>query len=89
MAKETLKDAKATENVEKKVEVAEEQSAKTESRVLQEAVYSVNELAANAREIFGTRQECVVAALRAADKSECTVSEAKKIVERFLKKEVK
>ncbi len=54
-----------------------------------ESVYPVNELAANARKIFGTRQECVAAALKASGKTEYTVSEAKKIVENFLKKEVK
>lgn len=58
-------------------------------KAAQESVYSVNELAANARKIFGTRQECVAAALKASGKTECTVSEAKKIVEIFLKKEVK
>ena len=53
------------------------------------AVYSAKELAANARNIFGTRQECVMAALKAAGKAEFTVSDAKEIVEKFLKKEVK
>lgn len=78
----------------KAVETAEQQTGKQqenikEPKVPQESVYSANELAANARKLFGTRQECVVAALRAAGKSECTVSETKKIVEKFLKKEVK
>lgn len=84
MAKETPKTA---ETVEQQTEKQQENSKV--SKVPQESVYSVNELAANARKLFGTRQECVVAALRAAGKSECTVSETKKIVEKFLKKEVK
>lgn len=62
---------------------AEEQKAQKES------VYSVKELAANAKKIFNTRQECVVVALKVDGKAEYTVSEAKEIVEKFLKKEVK
>lgn len=53
-----------------------------------ESVYLVSELAAHAKNIFGTRQECVTAALKGAGKVEYTVSEAKKIVETFLKREV-
>lgn len=86
MAKETSKDVKTAEN---KVEVTQEQASKKEQKILQESVYPASELAANAKKLFNTRQECVVAALRAAGKSECTVSEAKIIVEKFLKKEVK
>lgn len=86
MSKETSKDAKAI-GIENQVEVV--QAAKKEKRVLQESFYSVNELAANAKKIFGTRQECVIAALKASGKSECTVNEAKAIVEKFLKREVK
>lgn len=70
-------------------EVEQEKAPKAAQKPAQESVYSAGELAANARKIFGTRQECVEAALRSADKTECTVSEAKKIVEKFLKKEVK
>ena len=53
------------------------------------SVYPVGELATNAKKLFGSKQECVVAALKAAGKTECTVAEAKKIVEKFLKREVK
>ena len=54
----------------------------------QESAYTVEELAANAGRIFGTRQECVEAALKSVEKAECTVSEAKELVDKFLKKEV-
>lgn len=77
MARETSKDVKATGTAENKAEV------------VQEAVYSLGEFAASARKIFETRQECVVAALKSAGKTECTISEAKEIVDKFLKREVK
>lgn len=88
MAKETTKDARATETAETKVEVVQEASQK-EQKASRESVYSASELAANAKKVFGTRQECVAAALKAAGKTECTVTEAKEIVGKFLKREVK
>ena len=54
-----------------------------------ESEYKVSELAENAKNLFGTRPECVTAALKAAEKVTCTVSEAKDIVKAFLEKEVK
>ena len=54
-----------------------------------ESVYTAEELANNAKNIFGTRKECVAAALKVANVTECTVSKAKEIVEKFLNKEVK
>lgn len=89
MARETSKDVKATGTAENKAEVAQEQTPKKEQKTMQEAVYSLGEFAASARKIFETRQECVVAALKAAGKTECTISEAKEIVDKFLKREVK
>ena len=88
MAKETTKEARATETAETKVEVVQEASQK-EQKASRESVYSASELAANAKKVFGTRQECVAAALKAAGKTECTVTEAKEIVGKFLKTEVK
>lgn len=83
-SKETTKNATAAETAEQPTEApAQKQKAQKES------VYSVKELAANASKIFKTRQECVVAALKVDGKAEYTVSEAKEIVEKFLKKEVK
>ncbi len=84
MAKETEKNAPAAE---KQAEAG--QAPKAKPGAAKESVYPVGELASNAKQIFGTRQECVSAALRAAGKTECTVSEAKAIVNNFLKKEVK
>lgn len=62
--------------------------AKTERKPA-EPEYSAPELAANAKTLFGTRPECVAAALKAAGKEKTTVSEAGNIVGAFLKKEVK
>ena len=88
MAKETAKNAVAAE---KQAEAWQEpkNEPKNELKAEKESAYPVSELAANAKKIFGTRQECVSAALKASGKTECTVSEAKVIVEKFLKKEVK
>lgn len=55
-----------------------------------ESVYGVNELANYAEKVFGAnvRSECVVAAFKFAGKTEATKTEAKKIVDSFMKKEV-
>lgn len=84
MAKETAKNAAAEEKHEETV-----QELKNKPKTEKEFSYPVSDLAANAKKIFGTRPECVSAALRSAEKTECTVSEAKVIVEKFLKREVK
>lgn len=84
MAKEIGKNTVAAE---KQTEAGQE--SKNEPKAEIKSAYSVSDLAANAKKIFGTRQECVLAALRAAGKAEYTVPEAKIIVEKFLKKEVK
>ncbi len=88
MAKETTKEARAAETTEPKAEVVQEAPQK-EQKASQESVYSASELAANAKKVFGTRQECVAAALKVAGKTECTVTEAKEILGKFLKREVK
>lgn len=56
-----------------------------------ESVYGVEELAKCAENVFGpkVRSECVIAAFKLAGKTEATRQEAKKIVDGFLKKEVK
>lgn len=87
MAREIKKDVKAAEALENKEGAV--QASKKEQKVLQESVYPAGELAANAKKVFGTRQECVAAALRASGKTDCTVSEAKRIVEKFLNREVR
>lgn len=62
-----------------------------EKKTSTESVYNVNELAKYAEKVFGpeVRSECVVAAFKFAGKTEATRPEAKKIVESFMKKEVK
>ncbi len=65
------------------------QMPKEKPKAAKDSAYPASDLAANAKKVFGTRPECVSAALRNAGKTECTVSEAKVIVEKFLKKEVK
>ena len=51
-------------------------------------IYSAEELAANAKSLFGTNPECVTAALKINGKDTCTIEEAKRLVNDFLKKEV-
>ncbi len=53
-----------------------------------EPVYSAEELS-NAAIRFGTRKECVAAALKYYGKDRATVKEAKELVSKFLSKEVK
>lgn len=97
MAKETSKETTAAENITGtaavtaggRTETAKAHSAGKEQKTANGSAYPAGELAANAQKIFGTRQECVLAALKAAGRPEYTVPEAKEIVGRFLKKEVK
>lgn len=74
--------------MEKKTTASEKQTPKKKSS---ESVYTVQELVDNAESVFGTgaKRECVKAAFRFAGKTQATREEAKKIVESFLKKEVK
>lgn len=67
---------------------AEKVTTKT-APVQEESVYTAEELAENAGNLFGVRAECVAAALKVAGIKECTVSKTKGIVEAFMKKEVK
>ncbi len=93
MAKEASKDVKTAEiagiKAEAPAEVTQVQLSKKEQKITQEAVYSASEFTANAKKIFGKSPECVTAALKTAGKMECTISEAKEIVEKFLKREVR
>ncbi|MEY8425108.1 hypothetical protein AALB52_20705 [Lachnospiraceae bacterium 38-14] len=57
--------------------------------VRQEDVYTMEEFAKNAAELFGVRKEIVVAAFYDKKVTKCTKEEAKKIVEEFKKREVK
>lgn len=53
-----------------------------------ESVYTAAELADNCK-VFGTYREIVLIALRQAGKETATLSEAKRIIEKFKNKEVK
>ena len=55
----------------------------------QESVYSVDEFCNSAQAVFHTRPECVRAALAEKNITQCSRTEAKKVVEAFIKKEVK
>ena len=51
--------------------------------------YTVHELVAESANVFGVPNECAVAAFRNCGKTERTVAEAKQLIDRFMKKEVK
>ncbi len=53
------------------------------------ATYKVSELAAKARQMFGTTPEVVAVALRLTGKESFPVDEAKQAVQEFLNREVK
>lgn len=90
MQEKTVEEKTASQKAGGKVEVKkkEPQAESKGRRRPAETVYTAGELAASAKNVFGARRECVEAALEAAGKQECAVSEAKRIVENFLKKEV-
>ena len=56
-----------------------------------EAVYTIAEFAGNAARLFGERAnaDLVTAAFKVAGRQEATLSEAKVIVEEFMKREVR
>lgn len=72
-----------------KQEVGMETSIGETQRGKQASVYTVKELAEQADILFGTRPECIMAALRTEKKTEFTVDEARNLVKKFLKREVK
>jgi len=53
-----------------------------------DSVYTVKELAVNAKALFGTMPECVDAALRMAGVETCTIEKARILVKNFLNQEV-
>lgn len=63
----------------------------SEEPTIQEAEYTVEELAAASETVIGkgTMPECVIAALRVTGLKKATKTEAKKIVTKFMTKEVK
>lgn len=60
----------------------------TQPTIQNQGTYTAAELAANAR-VIGSTPDIVTAALRMAKVTECTIDEARRIVEKFSKKEVK
>ncbi|MDE7425081.1 MAG: hypothetical protein K2N51_15580 [Lachnospiraceae bacterium] len=79
------------ENAETKQEtknVAEKVSPKIKKKQ-GEAVYFAKEFVTNAETLFQRKPECVRAALMEKGIEKCTKSEAQKIVEGFMKKEVR
>ena len=58
------------------------------TKKIEEPKYTVQELAA-ASTRFGVRSECITAAMQFNHLQEATLEEAKKIVEKFMKMEVK
>lgn len=74
----------------KKEEMAapEAAAAKTEAQA-KEDIYSADELVGAARSIFKVEPECVRAALNYAGKNGASLTEAKKLVNKFMNKEVK
>jgi len=72
--------------------MAEEKTKKViETQVAQpvDDKYTVHELVAESANVFGVPSECAVAAFRNCGKTEMTVAEAKQLIDRFMKKEVK
>jgi phage-related baseplate assembly protein len=65
--------------------------APSKEPTIQEAEYTVEELAAASETVIGkgTMPECVIAAFRVAGVEKATKTEAKKIVTKYLTKEVK
>lgn len=73
-----------------RTEIAEKQEeTKAKKPVENKPAYRVNELAAKARQIFGTTPEIVTVALNSAGKETATIDETKKVVKAFLESEVK
>lgn len=71
-------------------EATEAEKVTTKAAPVQvESVYTAEELADNAGNLFGVRTECAAAALKAAGIKECTVSKAGETVKTFMKKEVR
>ena len=54
-----------------------------------EAMYRAEELAAKARQMFGTTPEIVTVALKTAGKESATIEDAKKTVQEFLNRDLR
>lgn len=72
----------------KEPKTAETQEPKTAPAVEPESVYSAAEIAAAAKGLFGYSQDIATAALRCGGVSECTLSEARRIIKVFAERKV-
>lgn len=72
-------------------DILKKTTSKDEEPIIQEAEYTVEELAAASEAVIGkgTMPECVIAAFHVAGVEKATKTEAKRIVTNFMKKEVK
>lgn len=72
-------------------DILKKTTSKDEEPIIQEAEYTVEELAAASEAVIGkgTMPECVIAAFRVVGVEKATKTEAKRIVTNFMKKEVK
>lgn len=74
--------------------MAEKQKQPVENTVVKTAIkaepeYTVAELAQHSKTVFGVMPECVIAAFRVAGLESATKQAAEKIINTFMKKEVK
>lgn len=72
--------------------MAEKENKKvTTEPVVQQSAdkYTTHELEYASAKVFGVPRECAVAAFKDCGKTEMTVAEAKQIIDKFMKKEVK
>lgn len=68
--------------------MAKEKNAKTEVVKPAEGLYSVEEMVAASKHVFGLNSECAAAALRNVE-GKIGIEEAKRLVDEFMNKEVK
>lgn len=63
-------------------------SAGIAQRQEKDSIYTLTELVAASGRLFGCGPDCVVAAFREAGKNGASISEAKQMVQKFLRKEI-
>lgn len=92
MSKSTTKAneaTKANETAKPSGKAADEVKEKPSGNPGKEAVYSIEELTASSESALGVPRECAAAAFKKQKKERLSLSEAKEIVEKFMKSEVK
>lgn len=86
--KETVKPTSGTTTGTDKGGTDNSRGAVTTKAKVNDSIYSATDLAANAKKLFNTMPECVMAALKMAGVKKCTIDEAKTLVKNFLNQEV-